>query len=578
MLVVDDETNPIDSIDKSETDDQVAKMERHKDPNRFHGSAIHTAQKSSQERHKSISGKKRHRSDSVPGSRVSKFARATANNKATRTAILLEIKNHGLKRALAREQALVKDLRKDLAGASPQAKQNVLAAVTENFSFDRDGYKFVVDLLLTSEGLTHSKVVEKVGKILKRRMGEEKQESNELRSLQCCSSSFGNLESIQYLNLHLSNTVSLPPSIGRLQNLKEIDLAWTEDLSELPEEFGNLTSLTKLHLYSSNIASLPASIGRLQSLKEIDLSFTHKLTKLPEAFGDITSLTKLNLCNSNIVSLPASIGRLQSLEEINLSSTHKLTKLPEAFGDITSLPKLNLSYSNIASLPASIGRLQNLEEIDLSSTHKLTKLPEAFGNLTSLTKLNLYYSNIRSLPASIGRLQNLEEIDLSSIPKLTKLPETFGNLTSLTKLKLHRSKIRSLPASIGRLQSLEEIDLRKTVQLSGLPKEICNLKNLVTVIMHLSYAEGKAGNPPYKYTVACNRLRIRSGMGTTSKESSVQFPQELWPRLLIRGTKLFERSHHYAPDAIYHALEIGRDSFIGLIISRQKQDPTLEQE
>jgi len=192
-----------------------------------------------------------------------------------------------------------------------------------------------------------------------------------------------------------------------------------------------------LYLEGSKITTLPPSIGRLEDLQYLDLSATEKLVNLPEEIGDLANLNKLDLQRSGITSLPPSIGRLKNLQVLNLSSAKELVNLPEEIGNLTSLCSLSLYGSNITSLPPSIGRLKNLQVLNLMCTEELVNLPEEIGDLTSLTNLNLLYSNITSLPSSIGRLRNLKDLIVrirSKFPIITK--------TLCYEMSCHKARLR----------------------------------------------------------------------------------------------------------------------------------------
>jgi Leucine-rich repeat (LRR) protein len=137
----------------------------------------------------------------------------------------------------------------------------------------------------------------------------------------------------------LSKIKALPPAIGQLQNLKELDLSGTEYtyLSSLPEEIGNFTSLEKL----TETKSLPPIIGQLQNLKELDLNdsimFQIHLSSLQEEIGNLMSLEKLTLGYSEIKSRPPTIGQLQNLKELVSNDTIFLTSLPEEIGGLMNL-------------------------------------------------------------------------------------------------------------------------------------------------------------------------------------------------------------------------------------------------
>jgi Leucine-rich repeat (LRR) protein len=191
------------------------------------------------------------------------------------------------------------------------------------------------------------------------------------------------------------------------------------DLISLPEEMGELTSLETLNLTSSTIESFPHSIGKLKNLKNLQLRHTKYLSTLPEVIGDLSSLEKLDLDDSNIASLPSSIGRLKNLENLDLRNTRHLSGLPEEIGELTRLETLTLCFSAIVSLPPSIGKLKNLKRLYLSYTKKLSTLPEEIGKLTNLQKLDLLNSGITALPDSLVCLK----APLVLYIKLTKIPE-----------------------------------------------------------------------------------------------------------------------------------------------------------
>ena len=82
---------------------------------------------------------------------------------------------------------------------------------------------------------------------------------------------------------------------------------------------------------------LPSSIGRLTNLKRLNLEYTKRLLNLPEDVRDLTNLNKLNLQDSGIMSLPSSIGRLTNLKDLNLCRTTRLANLPVEILNLANL-------------------------------------------------------------------------------------------------------------------------------------------------------------------------------------------------------------------------------------------------
>ena len=88
-------------------------------------------------------------------------------------------------------------------------------------------------------------------------------------------------------------------------------------LTGLSHEIGHLSSLKILILDYSGIACLPPSIGQLQNLEELDLNHTMNLTQLPKDIGNLTNLKILALRNyGNPDNLPHFVSIMSSLANL----------------------------------------------------------------------------------------------------------------------------------------------------------------------------------------------------------------------------------------------------------------------
>jgi hypothetical protein len=402
------------------------------------------------ERIECLSGEKRACIDADVCPTASKLSKVPDGARFARMKLLHEIEKRGLERSLAREQAFNKALSSKIKALSEKTNEVVLG--TKNFSVDKDDIGAIVDIL------------------------------------------------------HLEKTVAVN-SNDKNRRVNKLDLSGYEFCC-LPDSIKRLSCLSHLNLRDSKILSLPSSIGQLQNLEEIDLSRT-SLEQLPEEIGDLSSLKKLNLCNSSMKSIPPSIGKLQNLEEIDLSRT-SLEQLPEEIGDLASLKKLNLCDSRMKSIPRSIGKLQNLEEIDLSHLYYLKQLPEGIRRLSSLTKINLLGFAVTNA--------------------------------------IKRSKKQDFI-----LYLLEDLPLLGSISIDVLPPF------------------------PFRFKLACNRARILTGFDKRGRAFRKSIPPKLWPLLLYKAKNASKKKckSDYVlkkRDAIYHLLQIGRDSFISLIINHITED------
>ena len=82
------------------------------------------------------------------------------------------------------------------------------------------------------------------------------------------------LTSLESLSVALSerpSSIVIPPSLGKLTNLKELSISSRDGLSRIPAELGNLANLESLYLFDSgdgfiSDGSIPAELGNLLSL------------------------------------------------------------------------------------------------------------------------------------------------------------------------------------------------------------------------------------------------------------------------------------------------------------------------
>lgn len=330
----------------------------------------------------------------------------------------------------------------------------------------------------------------------------------------------------------LSDLVQIPDEIGKLQNLRQLDICtlgitfnekiWNLTFLEklniccLSESVinGNIDKLIKLkELTIVNLKLLPAKITQLRQLRKLDISGTNEtgltshlskccknlvdlnisnmpIIHLPDFIYTITSLEKLNISETFIYNLDGTIGNLINLKELNLFGTlitelpeeiescqelkkitfpETLTRLPQHFSNLKKIEELDLKNTNIEFLPKTLGEMINVNRITFPRT--LVDLPNSIGRLQKIEILNFQYTKLVRIPESIGRLVNVKKIFLPST--LEYLPESFGNLKLIRHLFLKNTKIRTLPESIGSIVGLKEINV--PYSLESLPESIGEL-------------------------------------------------------------------------------------------------------
>lgn len=169
----------------------------------------------------------------------------------------------------------------------------------------------------------------------------------------------------------------LPGRLGTLVNLEALEMGCLEKLEDLPEEIGALRRLEELVIDNGNGCSmnvtLPRSIGRLENLRVLRLYGALDGRDLDAEEGAHAHASK---------PLPETLGNLVKLEELDLGR-NGLTAVPTQVGSLRGLKKLGLDYNAVRVLPPFVGNLTKLEELSLNSNGGV-RLPDSLAGLKGL--------------------------------------------------------------------------------------------------------------------------------------------------------------------------------------------------
>ncbi|KAK3019870.1 hypothetical protein RJ639_004178 [Escallonia herrerae] len=307
----------------------------------------------------------------------------------------------------------------------------------------------------------------------------------------------------------------IPPEMGNLINLVEVDISANFLLGSIPSTIENLGNLTVLYLSINLFGLIPQEIGKLKSLESLSL-FSNKLSgSIPTSLGNMSSLSLLSLYNNSLFGpITREIGKLKSLESLSLYSNKLSGSIPASFYIsiiihflVPSLQKWEVS----STLSKSIYPRIFYEVLFFPHLEIWVILPR---KLKSLKSLSLYENKLSgSIPSSLGNLSSLSLLNLHNISLSGPIPEELANLKSLTDLDLSENQLNcSVPASLGNLSYLEMLYLRDN-QLSGpIPEELEYLTLLSVLEMDTNQFSGHLpericqGGKLQNFTVNNNRL------------------------------------------------------------------------
>ncbi|CAL8177561.1 unnamed protein product [Prunus armeniaca] len=324
------------------------------------------------------------------------------------------------------------------------------------------------------------------------------------------------MECLEFLNLSGTAVKELPPSIGNLVALRELDLHNCKNLEVVPDELFCLTSLQVLNLSGTEIKSLPASIKQAAQLSLLFLDSCKSLESLPELPPSLKGLEPmkhlefLNLSGTSVKELPPSIGNLVVLRELDLHNCKNLEVVPDELFCLTSLQVLNLSWTEIKSLPASIKQAAQLSLLFLYGCESLESLPELPPSLKTIAREEHNFSQglqRKHMKELLTNKKCLESIDLSGCSKLY-FPEILEPMKHLEFLNLSGTAVKELPPSIRNLVALRELDLHNCKNLEVVPDELFCLTSLQ--VLNLRGTEIKSLPASIKQAAQLSRLFLNS--------------------------------------------------------------------
>lgn len=238
------------------------------------------------------------------------------------------------------------------------------------------GVFFDLDLALKHRGFVRGLMIDAAGKEL-----ESLPHLEFLRVFESLSKEPLDLPRLRHLGLDGPNLIEFPDWIWQLDKLEAFEIG------------GGHTSI-------------PEGIGKLKNLRFLDLSESKRITRLPPSIGELSSLRSLDLEHSAVSELPPEIGKLSNLERLNFYRT-PIKTLPPEIGQLRSLRTLRGTFSELTSLPREVGNLKNLVELEVGLGEHSMDCP--WEELATLPKLESLHcagrSEPRPSPQWVGRLE-----------------------------------------------------------------------------------------------------------------------------------------------------------------------------
>ncbi|CAM8980248.1 unnamed protein product [Rhodiola kirilowii] len=317
--------------------------------------------------------------------------------------------------------------------------------------------------------------------------------------------SVGNMTSLVDLEL-MGNylTGKIPRELGFLKNLQQLELYYNQLTGTIPKEFGNLTELVDLDMSVNFLTGqIPVSICKLPKLQVLQL-YNNSLTGgIPSELGDSTTLTILSLYSNFLTGVvPKNLGRLSTMTVLDLSENslsgelpphvctggkllyllvlqNKFTgAIPESYANCKSIIRFRVSNNKLeGSIPESLLALPHASIIDLSFNQLQGSISKTIGYAKNLSEFFVQNNSISGvLPPEISHVKGLVKVDLSYNQISGPIPSEIGSLRMLNLLMLQGNKFNSyIPKTLSSLKSLNVLDLSDNLLTGHIPESLSEL-------------------------------------------------------------------------------------------------------
>ncbi|XP_023640694.1 receptor like protein 30 isoform X2 [Capsella rubella] len=420
------------------------------------------------------------------------------------------------------------------------------------------------------------------------------------KSSDCCSwgavtcvAKYGQVISLELVNLSLNNFLKPNSGLFKLQYLQRLTLSNCDLYGEIPSSFGNLSHLIELDLgHNKLVGQVPASIGNLTKLRHLRLHGNKLSGKFSVLFANFTQLFTLGLSynyfepeplpnmsrfhrlkifdvkgNSFFGSFPTSLFTIPSLEWVylggnnftgpidfgnaSLSSTLQYLSLADNRfnGPIPEyiLPSSNLSFLDLGDnkfdgqIPESISKFLKLEMLDLSNNKLEGKVPGCLRRLKSLRLSHNSFSSFgKSSQVMMDQAQMLE-LRLDSNSLQGPFPHWICRLRSLKLLDLSNNSFNgSVPPCVRSLtETLQVLNLRNNNFSGLLPDVFVNASRLTELVVSRNQLEGKLPQS----LINCTSMELLNVEGNKFKD---KFPSWLGS-LPILSVLILRSNQFYGP-------------------------------
>lgn len=335
----------------------------------------------------------------------------------------------------------------------------------------------------------------------------------------------------------------IPPGIGNLTELINLELSMNYLVGEIPSEITKLSKLWQLELYLNGLTGkLPVGLRNLTRLQNFDastnylegdlfeLGFLNQLVTIqlfensfsgvvPPELGEFKQLVNLSLYTNNLTGpLPQKLGSWSDFNFIDVSENfltgeippdmckngkmsellvlqNRLTgEIPASYANCRTLTRFRVSKNSLSGVvPSGIWGLPAVNIIDIESNELTGSITPDIENAAALAQIFAANNQLSGgLPAEISKASTLNLIDLSYNQLSGEIPATIGELSQLTRLHLDKNMFTgAIPDSLKSCHSLSDVSIAHNSLSGHIPAALGQLTTLTSLNLSTNQLGGQ---------------------------------------------------------------------------------------
>ena len=297
----------------------------------------------------------------------------------------------------------------------------------------------------------------------------------------------GDLANLSELDLSYNGlTGSIPAELANIPTLSQLNVAWNGLAGPIPPELGTAPRMSWLILGGNSLTGpIPPELGSLAGLQLLYLDNNGLTGPIPPELANLSTLTGLLLHNNELTGpIPPELGTLPGMSYLQLGSNRLTGPIPSELGNLASLVELHLQDNELTGrIPPGLGNLPLLDELLLHDNELTGPIPPDLGGAVSLTALTLGDNRLTGrIPLELGNLPRLEFLSLTDNELTGPIPANLGSLSNMRTLRLDGNALTGpIPAELGNLSRMWTLYLDGNELTGAVPPELGNLPRLLTL-------------------------------------------------------------------------------------------------